>query len=257
MTISIEQIKELRDATGISMTACKKALEEAGGDYDKAVEGLRKKGEAKAADRAGKATANGVVVVKSEGSKAAIVELQCETDFVAKGEDLINVAETLADKLLKGEIKPEDEDLPEIKAAVLKLGENIKVGNMKIVEGDTLGNYVHSNKKIGVVVSLQGGSSELAGEIAMHVAATSPQVISPDEISQELVDKEKEIWIHQLKEEGKPEEIIGKIMMGKEKKFRGENALLKQSFVKDPEKTIEQLLEEAEATVKEFCRFAI
>ena len=163
----------------------------------------------------------------------------------------------MADKLLKGEIKPEDRDIPEVKDAVLKLGENIKIGSMKVVEGGTLGDYVHSNKKIGVVVSLSGGSPELARDIAMHVAATNPDVISPEEVSQELVDKEKEIWTDQLKQEGKPEEIIGKIMMGKENKFRGENALLKQPFVKDPDKTIENLLSEASAVVKEFERFAI
>jgi len=257
MAVSIDQIKELREATGISMMDCKKALEEVDGDYDKAVDVLRKKGAVKAKDRAERTTANGVVVIKSENGKSAMVELQCETDFVAKGDDFIGVAEILADKLLKGEIKPEDRDIPEVKDAVLKLGENIKIGSMKVVEGKTLGDYVHSNKKIGVVVSLSGGSSELARDIAMHVAATNPDVVSPDEVSQELVDKEKEIWTDQLKEEGKPEEIIGKIMMGKEKKFREENALIKQPFVKDPDKTIENLLSEASAVVEEFERFAI
>jgi len=120
-----------------------------------------------------------------------------------------------------------------------------------------LGVYVHSNQKIGVIVSLKGGSEELAKDIAMHAAATNPQCLSPDDVDQVLVDKEKEIWTDQLKQEGKPEEILEKIMMGKEKKFREENALLKQQFVKDPEKTIEQLLEEAGATVEKFVRLAI
>lgn len=255
MAITVDQIKELREATSVSMMACKKALEEADGDFDKAVEVLRKKGEAKAADRADRATANGVVAVKSENGKAAMVELQCETDFVAKGDDFIALAETLADKLFNGETKLED--IPEVKDAVLKLGENIKVANTVVAEGENLGHYVHSNNKIGVVVSLQGGTPELARDIAMHVAATAPTVLAPEEVSQELVDKEKGIWAHQLKDEGKPEEIIEKIMMGKEKKFREENALIKQVFVKDAEKTIEQLLSEAEATLKEFKRFAI
>ncbi|MFH1534297.1 MAG: translation elongation factor Ts [Nitrospirota bacterium] len=257
MSVSIEDVKKLRESTGVSMMVCKTALEEANGDAEVAIDILRKKGEAKAADRAERTTANGVVVIKSEGGKSAMVELQCETDFVANGEGFINVAEAIADKLLKGEISPDDKDLPEVKDAVLKIGENIKIANMKVVEGENLGKYVHSNKKIGVVVTLKGGSPELAKDIAMHVAATNPSVISPDEIKQELVDREKEIWTDQLKQEGKPEEIIGKIMMGKEKKFREENALLKQAFVKDPESTIEKLLQDADATLEAFERFAI
>jgi elongation factor Ts len=257
MTVGIEQIKDLRAATGVSMMACKAALEEVDGDFEKAIDVLRKKGEAKAADRSARVTSNGVVVIKSNGGKAAMVELQCETDFVSRGDDFIKVAENIADKLLAGEISVEETELPEVKDAVLRLGENVRVANMSLVEGDKLGEYVHSNGKIGVVVSLKGGSKELARDIAMHVAATSPQVISPEEVSSALVDKEKEIWAEQLKNEGKPAEIVEKIMFGKEKKFREENALLKQSFVKDPEKTIEQLVTEAQATIEKFVRFAI
>ncbi len=257
MSVSIEDVKQLRESTGVSMMACKKALEEADGDYDTAVDILRKKGEAKAADRSARATSQGVVSIISEGGKTAMVKLGCETDFVAMGDDFLELADTLAKKLLNGEIGPDDEDIPEVKEAVLKLGENIKVEEMKLVEGENLGDYVHSNKKIGVVVSLDGGDKQLAKDIAMHVAATNPEVISPDEVSDDLVLKEKEIWTEQLKNEGKPAEIIDKIMMGKEKKFREESALLKQAFVKDPEKTIEQMLNEAEATVNDFFRFEI
>lgn len=257
MTVTIEQIKELRDATGVSMTTCKKALEEANGNFDEAVTILRKKGEAKAADRATRTTANGVIVVKFENGKAAMVSLQCETDFVARGEDFVSVAEKLADKLLKGEIKAEDKDSSEVKDVGLKVGEKVKIGEMVLMEGENLGSYVHSNKKIGVLVSLKGGSGEVAKDVAMQVAATSPQVISPEEVSQDLVNKEKEIWTEQLKNEGKPAEIIGKIMMGKEKKFREENALLKQVFVKDSDKTIEDLLKKEEAVIEKFIRFSI
>lgn len=253
----MEQIKELRSATGVSMMACKKALEESEGDVDKAVDILRKKGESKAADRAGASTAQGAIVVKSEGNKSAMVEIQCETDFVAKGDDFLALAETIADKLLKGEITPDDRDLPEIKDAVLKLGENIKIGKMTVVEGDNVGDYVHSNSKIGVLVSLTGGDTETARDVAMHIAAMNPEVVSPDQVSDDLVEKEKGIWADQLKSEGKPEEIIGKIMMGKEKKFREENALIKQAFVKDPEKLIEQILQDANASVNEFVRFEV
>lgn len=257
MSITIDQIKELREATGVSMMACKKALEEANGDFDKAGEILRKKGEAKAVDRVSKVTKNGVVVIKAVDGKSALVELQCETDFVAKTSDFIAMAESIADKLLKGIIKPEDRDLPEIKAAMLKMGENIKISNMKIVQGKNLGSYVHSNKKIGVVVSLEGGTLEIARDVAMQVAATNPKVISPSEVSNDLVVKEKEIWVAQLKNEGKPANIVEKIMIGKEKKYREENALISQVFVKDSEKTIEKLLKDANAVIKEFARFSI
>lgn len=257
MAITIDQIKELRDYTGVSMTACKTALEEGNGDLEKAVEILRKKGEAKALDRAGRSTGQGVIAIKVENGKAAIVQLQCETDFVAKADDFLALADSLAEKLLKGEIKPEDRDIPEVKDAVLKMGENVQIGDMKLIEGENVGQYVHTNGKIGVVVSLKGGSPELAREIAMHVAATNPYVISPDEISLDLVEKERNIWVDQLKNEGKPENIMQQIMLGKEKKFREENALIKQAFVKDSEKTIEQLLKQADAMVQSFVRFSI
>lgn len=257
MAVTIDQIKKLRETTGVSMTACKAALEETGGDFEKSIDLLRKKGEAKAADRAERSTSQGAVVVKSEGGKTAMVELQCETDFVARGDDFLKLGEILADKLLKGEIKPEDRDIAEVKSAVLKLGENVQIGNMFLIEGENVGEYVHSNRKIGVLVSLKGGSKELAKDIAMHIAATNPKFISPSEVAQDLIEREKGIWAEQLKNEGKPEEIVAKIMIGKEKKFREESALLTQAFVKDPEKTVEQLVKDAGAAVEKFMRFGI
>ena len=257
MTITVDQIKNLREATGVSMMSCKKALEEANGDLDKSIDILRKKGEAKAVERIGKNTSQGAVVVKTKDNKAVMVELLCETDFVSRGEDFLVLADKLADKLLAGEIKPSDRDLPEVKDAVLKFGENIQIGDMCVCEGETLGNYVHSNKKIGVVVSLKGGNTELAKDIAMHAAATNPLFKFPEEVSEDLVKREKAIWTEQLKTEGKPAEIIEKIMMGKEKKFREENALVKQMFVKNPEKSIEQLLKDGGAVLENFVRFGI
>ncbi len=257
MTITIDQIKELRESTGVSMMACKKALEETSGDIDKAVDFLRKKGEAKAADRSERSTSQGAVAIKSKDGKSAIVQLSCETDFVAKSDEFLALTDLVADKLLNGEITVDDQDISEVKEAVLKLGENIQVGGMKLVEGENLGDYIHSNKKIGVLVSLTGGNIELAKDVAMHVAATNPRVLSPDQIDDSLVEKEKEIWTEQLASQGKPAEIMEKIMFGKEKKFREENALVKQSFVKDPDKTIEQLLQASEATINEFVRLAI
>jgi elongation factor Ts len=258
MSITLDQIKELRERTGVSTMACKKALEEAGGDMEAAIDGLRKKGEAKAASRSARTTANGVVAKASSGDKSAVLALLCETDFVAKNDDFKALAVTLAEKLLNGELSMDASEAPdELKEAFVKLGENIQIGDKKIVEGNMIGSYVHSNNRIGVLVSLEGGNEELAKDISMHVAATNPQCTSPDEVSDELVEKEKEIWKDQLAQEGKPAEIMDKIMMGKEKKFREENALVKQTFVKDPEKTIEQLLQEASATVKDFARVEV
>jgi len=257
MAVSIDDIKKLREMTGVSMTSCKKALEEANGDFELAIDVLRKKGEAKAADRVGRTTAQGVVAVSASSDKVAMVQLLSETDFVSRGEDFVKMAESLAKKVLEGEMNVIDREVPEIKDYMLKVGEHIQIGNIALVEGKTVGVYIHSNKKIGVIVSLEGGTIELAKDIAMHAAATNPKVLSPDEVSQELVDREKGIWADQLKTEGKPEAIIEKIMMGKEKKFREENALVKQMFVKDPEKSIEQLLTDSSAKVKEFVRFEI
>ncbi len=257
MTVSIEQIKKLRDMTGVSMTVCKKALEESNGDFDEAVTVLRKKGEAKAAARSERTTANGSIAVSVDGSKAAMSMVLCETDFVSRGDEFVEMVSSVNAKLLSGEITDKDTDIELLKDAGLKLGENLQIGGLKFMEAPVIGAYLHSNSQIGVLVALEGGSETLAKDIAMHAAAMNPAVISPDEISEELVAKEKEIWAEHLASEGKPANILENIMMGKEKKFREESALIKQKFVKDPEKTIEQLLSDAGATIKEFVRFSV
>ncbi len=240
MSVTLEQIKSLRDRTGVSTMACKKALEETQGDEEKAHEFLRKKGEAKAAERMDRTTKNGVVAVETRDGKAAIVSLGCETDFVAKNEDFIKAAQQIAAKLLK---EGENTDLTsEIGDLNIKMGEKVEVKDKKVVSGKNMGRYIHSNNKIAVVVSLNGGDTETAKDIAMHIAAMNPKVISPEDVAEELIEKEREIWTEQLKNEGKPESIIEKIMSGKERKFREESALISQAFVKDPEKTIEMLL---------------
>jgi len=257
MAVTIEQIKQLREATGVSMSSCKAALEEANGNLEEAVTVLRKKGEAKAADRAERSTTQGTIAIKVGSGKAAMVKLQSETDFAARSEDFVQLAEKLAEKLLNGEISPSDRDISEVKDIGLKVGEKVEVGEMAVVEGEIIGDYVHSNKKIGVLVALKGGNQELAKDLAMHSAATNPKVISPDEVPQELVEKEREIWADQMKNEKKPPEIIEKIMLGKEKKFREENALIKQQFVKNPDVTVESLLQGAGASVVKMVRFGI
>lgn len=253
MSVSLDQIKQLRERTGVSMTACKNALEEAGGDEEKAIEILRKKGETKAAERADRATANGVVAIVQKDNKAAMISLACETDFVAKNADFIKKAEELAEKLLN---EGEDADLSkDIADMNIQLGEKVEVKERKVVEGKKLGKYVHLNNRIGVVISTSGGDDEVVKDIAMHIAAMKPTNLSPDEVAAELIEKEKEIWREQLKNEGKPEQIWEKIMEGKEKKFREEFALLTQPFVKNPEKLVKDLL--GSDTVVEFHRFEV
>ncbi|MFA6024634.1 MAG: translation elongation factor Ts [Candidatus Gracilibacteria bacterium] len=253
MSVSIDQIKKLRDRTGISMTACKSALEEANGDEEKAIEVLRKKGETKAAERADRATSNGVVAIVQEDNKAAMISLACETDFVAKNEDFIKKAQALAQKLLK---EGENADLSnEIADLNIQLGEKIEVKERKVISGPKLDSYTHLNNRIGVLVSMSDGESELMKDIAMHIAAMNPKTLSPEDISADLVSKEKEIWQELLKQEGKPEQIWEKIMEGKEKKFREEFALLTQPFVKNPDQLIKDLI--GSNTINEFWRFEV
>jgi len=251
--VTLEQIKKLRDDTGVSTMACKKALEEANGDQEKAIEILRKKGEAKAASRSERSTAQGVVAVSEGQGKVAMITLACETDFVAKNEDFINEAKKLADKVLS---EGEEADLSGVIGDLtIKLGEKIELKNKEICEGRNIGTYIHSNNKIGTAVVLSGGETEVARDIAMHIAAMNPGYISPDEVPVALVEKEKEIWTAQLKQEGKPENIWANIMQGKERKFREENALLKQAFVKNPEETIEKLL--GDLKIETFTRMSV
>lgn len=253
--VSAKTVMELRNKMGVSMMACKKALVEAGGDMEKAIDILRKSGAAKADKKADRETGEGAAAL----SGRAVASLRCETDFVARNDDFIAAVQELADEAdAKG--KKAAEELFESKKTglITQLGENISFGEVKVLtEGDTVGGYLHSNRKIATVVALSGGTEDLAKDIAMHVAANAPQVISPEDVADEAVSKEKEIWAEQLKNEGKPENIIEKIMMGKEKKFREEGALIKQPFVKDPEESVEQLLQKSGAQVESFVRISV
>lgn len=253
MSISIEQIKSLRDKTGVSITACKKALVEAEGDEQKAIDLLRKKGEAKAAERSDRSTSEGVVAVAIEGGKGAIIEVVCETDFVAKNDDFVARAKGLAEKVLAG---GEDLDLTdEISDLNIQMGERVDVRGRKVAEAAVLGSYIHLNNKIGVLVALDGADEATASDIAMHIAAMNPSVVSPDEVDDALVEKERTIWVEQLTAEGKPENIMENILKGKEAKFRGEHALLSQPFAKNPEQKVSDLLNGV--NVLGFTRFAI
>ncbi|MDA1208942.1 MAG: translation elongation factor Ts [bacterium] len=255
-TVSASAVSSLRSRTGVSILECKNALEEAGGDEEKAIEFLRKRGIAQAAKKADREQKEGSVFIDEADGKAGVVFIQCETDFVARDDNFRSLGASLAEALRTGgedAAKAAGEEL--ISAMVQKLGENISLGEMHVVEAGTIGSYVHSNGKIGVVIGLDGGSTEIAKDIAMHAAAMSPTYVSPEEVSEEEVAKEKDIWTEQLTTEGKPAEIIEKIMIGKEKKYREENALVSQDFVKDPSMTIEKYLDGA--TVTAYVRVAV
>jgi len=236
--------------------AVKKALEESEGDEEKAIDILRKRGEAQAVKKGKREQGEGNVFIETANGKAAIVLLSCETDFVTRGDDFQAAGQQFAKVALeKGIDAVKSNAKTAIPELVNTLGENLSLTDVQVVEGGTLGVYVHSNSKIGTILTLDGGTEEIAKDVAMHAAAMAPEVISPEEVSSEDVEKEKEIWRAQLKKEGKPEEILEKIMIGKEKKFREENALLKQKFVKDPSMTVEKYLDGAKVT--SYVRLAV
>lgn len=237
------------------MMAVKKALVEAGGDEEKAIEILRKRGEAKSAEKSDRETGEGAVAISIQGNKACIAALRCETDFVARNDDFVKLAQDVADKYLEKGEAAQEENESMVREAVNTLGENIQIGEYVLVNAPVIGGYVHSNRKIGVLIGLSGGSEDKAKDVAMHAAAMNPLVKNPTEVSDELVAKEREIWVEQLKNEGKPENIMDNILKGKEKKFREESALTAQVFVKDNNVTVGQFLEGAE--VAEYVRIKI
>ncbi len=255
-TISASAVSSLRARTGVSILACKEALEEAGGDEEKAIEILRKRGIAQAAKKAARDQSEGLVFLQEENGKAAVVLLRCETDFVARDENFQAAGNAIVSALLKGgeaaAKEVADQQLPEL---VQKLGENITLGDAKVVDASVVGTYLHSNQKIGVLIGLEGGTKDQARDAAMHAAAMSPLYARADEVTDDAVAKEKDIWREQLLKEGKPEAMLDKIMIGKEKKFREENALLTQTFVKDPSMTVEKYLGDAKLTA--YVRVAV
>ncbi len=240
--VSAADVKTLRDKTGVGMMACKKALAEANGDMDAAVELLRKRGEAKAGEKADRSTGEGLIAL----SGRAMIKLLCETDFVARNEEFQGLAKEIAEKADNNaeEAKSYFESVKTDK--IQSIGENIVLGDIQTIEGgNTVGGYVHSNGKLGALVALDGGTEEMAKDLAMHAVAMNPQVANPADVPAEDIAKEKEIYVEQLKNEGKPEQIIDKIVEGKVKKFCAERALSSQPFVKDPSMTVEQYLGDA------------
>ena len=262
--ITAAMVKELRERTGQGMMDCKKALDEAGRDIEKAIDDMRAAGAIKAAKKAGNIAAEGSVAIKlaDDGKTATIIEVNSQPDFLALQDDFKGfVADSLEIAAAKGytDAAPLIEERETAREElVAKTGENVNIRRLARVEGDVLGAYQHGNR-IGVVVSLQGGDAELARDIAMHIAASNPQVINPEEVSEDLVAKEKEIFM-QLNEDkikGKPENIVENMVKGRINKFLSEISLVGQAFVKEPEITVGKLAEKAGATIVGFTRFEV
>lgn len=266
MAITAQQVKELRDRTAAGMMDCKKALVEADGDIELAIENMRKSGAIKAAKKAGRIAAEGAIFAKTDGTTALIIEVNCETDFVAMDKSFLAFAEKTADIALANKVDSVEalnalayDDVTVDQARenlVAKIGENISVRRLQIVEGENLGAYVHS-RKIGVISVLTGGDAELAKDIAMHVAAAAPQFVKPEDVPADVVAKEKEIQLQIAIESGKPAEIAEKMVSGRMAKFTGEVSLTGQSFIKDPSISVAKLLKGASADVVSFVRLEV
>ncbi len=266
MAITAAMVKVLREKTGVGMMDCKKALVECDGNEEKAIAYLREKGLAKAAKKVGRATTEGVVgaYMSEDGRLAAMVELMCETDFVAKNDEFQAFASSLAKQVAiqdKAEGTGEDlGDQPELTALIAKLGENMQVGRFARIEADGIGMYIHSNGKIGAFVPAQGAASQaVLLDVAMQVAAMSPLYAVPEDVPADVLEKEKDIFRNQALEEGKPADIAEKIILGRVNKYYKEVCLLEQAFFKDEKLSIKQYLkqEAPEVTVTSFVRFAL
>ncbi|MBV8467899.1 MAG: elongation factor Ts [Burkholderiales bacterium] len=265
--ITAKMVGELREMTGMGMMECKKALVEAEGDIKKAEEILRIKSGNKASKVAGRTAAEGTVVVAIDGKVGALVEVNCETDFVAKDEGFVAFAKTAADAVVAG--NPADvEALGAVavggttveetrKALIAKLGENINVRRFQrfVTEGQ-LAHYLHGSR-IGVVVDFTGGDEQMGKDIAMHIAASKPVCVSKDQVSAELIEAERKIYSAQAAESGKPADIVAKMVEGRITKYLAEVTLLGQPFVKNPDQTVEKLLAEKGAKVNAFTMFVV
>ena len=267
MQITASLVKELRERTGAGMMDCKKALQEANGDVDAAIEEMRKSGAAKAAKKAGRIAAEGIISIKQDGKDVTILEINCETDFVAKDENFL----TFVDGVIDAVIAHDPSDVSALMGSsmgdqtvedatqqlIAKIGEKVTVRRFeKRSAADQVGTYSHG-VRIGVIVELDGGDEALAKDLAMHIAASKPVCISEDQVPQEELDKEKAIFVAQAEESGKPADIIEKMVSGRIKKFLKEITLLGQPFVKDPDQTVEKLLKSANASVVSFIRYEV
>lgn len=264
--MSAALVKELRERTGLGLLECKKALAACDGDIELAIEELRKSSGAKAAKKAGRTAADGVVAarVAADGSYAVVVEVNSETDFVARDAGFL----AFVDKVLAAAFSARQTDVATLmsgdlettrEALVQKIGENIGVRRIDLLSADAgvVGAYVHGNNRIAVLVALSAGDAELARDVAMHVAAANPQVVSPAEMPADAIAKEREIYTAQAHDSGKPADIVEKMIGGRIKKFLAENSLIEQAFVKNPDITVGKLVAGAGATVTSFVRYEV
>jgi len=259
--VTAAMVKELRERTGLGMMDCKKALVETEGDMDQAIDNLRKSSGMKAAKKAGRIAADGLIEMKTDAGKGIMVEVNCETDFAAKDENFIGFAQAVAAALFDSE----DMDVTELMASgmeatrealVQKIGENCSVRRVARYQGQ-VASYLHTNGKIGVLVNFEGGDENLGKDLAMHIAAANPQVVSPDDAGADVLEKEREIYTAQAAESGKPPEIVAKMVEGRIKKYLAEISLTEQAFVKDTDQKISALLKQHAAKVLGFARFEV
>ena len=266
MAISAAMVKELRERTGLGMMDCKRALTEAGGDMEKAIEELRKKSALKAAKKAGRTTANGLLGIKvaDDGSRGAIVEINIETDFAAKNEKFIAFVAKVTEQLFDSA----DGDLAALSASELnaeretlvqEIGENITIrrGEVLTSAAGGISQYMHGDQRRGALVDLTVANAELGRDVAMHVVAINPMVVRSEDVAPEVLEKEREIFASQAADSGKPEEIVVKMVEGRVKKFLAEVSLLDQPFVKDGDIKVSKLLADAGAEVASFVRYEV
>lgn len=269
MAITAALVKELRELTGAGMMECKKALTENNGDIEASIEWMRKNGMAKAEKKAGRTAAEGLVGVLVEGGKAVAVEVNCETDFVAKNEEFPAFVNDVAKRILADApadvealkalpLNDSGKTVEEVRQElVARIGENIQVRRFEVAApASVYGTYSHGGR-IGVVVALEGGDEALAKDIAMHIAASRPLCVSEESVPAEVLQKEKDILVDQARQSGKPEEIIEKMIQGRLRKYLAEITLVGQPFVKDPDQTVGKLLKAAGAEVKSFTRLEV
>ncbi|MCX7554805.1 translation elongation factor Ts [Marinicella sp. S1101] len=270
MSITAAMVKELREITGAGMMECKKALVETDGNIEVAIENMRKSGAAKAAKKSGRVAADGIVKVaaSADNKTAVLVEVNCETDFVAKDENFLGFTDAVVNAALDAKatdvetvmaVEIDGKSLEQLRTdLVAKIGENIQVRRVQLVEcaDGAVGHYSHG-KNIGVVVATTGGDEELIKDLAMHIAAANPEYISEAQVPAAQLEKEKEILVAQAQDSGKPAEIIEKMVGGRIRKYLAEITLVGQPFVKDPDMTVEKLLNSKNANVVEFVRFEV
>ncbi|MBS4211854.1 MULTISPECIES: translation elongation factor Ts [Neobacillus] len=272
MAITAQMVKELREKTGAGMLDCKKALTESDGDMDKAIDYLREKGIAKAAKKADRIAAEGLTSISTNGNDAVILEVNSETDFVAKNEGFQTLVKELAEHLLKNKPATVEEALTQtmengatvdahINAAIAKIGEKLSLRRFTVVsktDNDAFGAYLHMGGRISVLTVLEGTTeADAAKDVSMHIAALNPKYVSRDQVSQEEVEHERQVLTQQALNEGKPENIVTKMVEGRLGKYFEDVCVLDQAFVKNPDQKVRQFVESKGATIREFIRYEV